>query len=354
MDFYEVFGLPKTATDEEIQKQYRKLAMQFHPDRNPGDDEAVEKFKKVQTAYEVLGDPEKRVFYDQNGHPPGKRGYQPPSQPPRSDFFRSVFNTFFGGDDRGRHVQVRVELELHQLLKDTIQNITYSKRQICKPCRGSGIKEFKSCDRCLGSGQVVTISDPPFELHGPCPSCNGSGKLKITKCDTCAGSGHGTLKDCKLDVKIPAGIHHGMQVRVPGAGEEGGEGDPPGDLFVVVLTKPHEFFKRDTVDLLTEIPVNYTTLALGGEILIPTLDNSFVNVKVPPGTQPNTRFRLKGRGLPDFRVPKKSGDILATVKLEVPNNVSEEYKEALEKLRENEKSEPTPRVAEWQSVGQDT
>lgn len=355
MDLYEVFGLPTTATDEDVQKRYRKLAMQHHPDRNPGDAVAVEKFKAVQNAYEILGDSKKRSSYDLNGRQSGnKRHSRPPQQDSHSEFFHSVFNTFFCGEDKRRHIQMRLELDLGQLLKDDTHTIFYSKRQACKSCRGSGVRRSKTCRQCHGNGQVVQIADPPFEFFGPCPTCGGSGKIEVTKCNECVGSGFGTLKDCTVDVKIPAGIHHGMQVRVQGAGEEGGENSLPGDLFVVVLTKSHSFFRREIADLWTEIPVSYSTLVLGGDILIPTLEKTFVSVKVPAGTQPNTRFRLKARGLPDFRVSNKWGDLLATVKLEVPIAPGHQYVQALEQVRLCEKAEPTPKIDEWLRVTQDT
>lgn len=342
MDFYADLDLPRTATNEEIQKRYRKLAMKYHPDRNPGDTEAVEKFKQIQTAYETLGDQEKRGFYDLNGYPQGQRQAPPP--PSQETFFRSAFNTFFGGDTRGRHVQVRLELHLNELLKESIQTVIYTKRKICKVCRGCGASSYKPCGRCLGSGQIVQAQNPPFTFTGPCPACQGQGRTDAVRCGECAGTGYGVLKDCKLDVKIPPGIDHGMQVRIRGAGEDGADGDSPGDLFVVVLVKPHDFFAREGSDLLLDIPVSYSTLIVGGEVLIPTLQDTFMSVKVPPGTQNGTRFRLKGRGIPDLHSPRKVGDILASVKLEVPANLGDDYKELLEKLRAMEASNPSPKV----------
>lgn len=339
MDFYAIFDLPKTATYEEINKRYRKLAMQYHPDRNPGDDEAVEKFKEVQAAYETLGDAGKRAFYDQNGFVQGQRA----APPPTADHLRSVFHSFFGNETRGRHVQVRLELSLNELLKESTHNITYSKRKICKSCRGCGASSFKSCPQCLGSGQR-TQTQNSFVFTGPCHHCQGQGRTETVRCGDCAGTGYDVLKDCKMDIKIPAGIDHGMQVRIRGAGEDGAEGDPAGDLFVVVLSKPHEFFKRENCDLLVEVPVSYSTLVSGGTILIPTIEDTFVSVKVPPGTQSGTRFRLKGRGLPDLQNQRKIGDILALVKLEIPTVADDEYKELMEKLKVAEEANPSPKV----------
>jgi molecular chaperone DnaJ len=344
MDYYAIFDLPKTSTDEEIQKRYRKLAMQYHPDRNPGDKEAVENFKRVQEAYETIGDPEKRAFYDQNGFPQGRRPTPPPR--PEPTYRSSVFNAFFGGDTRGRHVQVRIEVELNQLLKEFVQTVTYSKRKICKTCQGCGASSFKQCPRCHGSGQISQAENPPFVFTTTCPNCQGMGRIDAVRCGDCAGSGYGLLKDCKLDVKIPAGMDHGMQVRVRSAGEDGSEGDPPGDLFIVVLVKPHKFFKREGCDLSLDVPVSYSTLVIGGEILIPTLDNTVVSVKVPAGTQNGTRFRLKGRGMPDLK-SNKVGDILANVKLEVPTKVSGDYKDVLEKLKDLENTQPSPKIEEY-------
>jgi molecular chaperone DnaJ len=347
MDYYQVFDLPKTATQDEITKKYRVLAKQYHPDRNPGDKAAEDKFKEISAAYDVIGDPEKRSFYDAHGHAPGRRSAPPPPRPSTvqaSDFYKSVFNTFFGGDVSGRHVQVRLEIDLEDTLKDIVRNVTYSKRKTCPTCRGCGASSFKPCGHCLGSGQVTKTENPPFVFTGPCPHCQGQGKTDAVRCGDCSGSGYSLIKDCNIDVKIPAGIDQGMQVRVRGAGEAGSPGEPPGDLFVVVLIKKHEFFSREGANLTIEIPVSYSTLVAGGEILIPTLDKTFMSVKVPPGTQNGTRFRLKGRGMPDIQKPKNTGDILASVKLEVPQGVDDEYKELIEKLREVEAKNPSPRV----------
>lgn len=347
MDYYQVFDLPRTATQDEITKKYRVLAKQYHPDRNPGDKSAEDKFKEISAAYDVIGDPEKRAFYDSHGHAPGRRSSPPPPQPSTvnaSDFYKSVFGTFFGGDVRGRHVQVRLEVDLEDVLKESTHSIVYSKRKVCTTCRGCGASSFKPCQHCLGSGQITKTDKPPFVFTTSCPHCQGQGKTDSVRCADCSGSGYGLIKDCKLDVKIPAGIDQGMQVRVRGAGEDGASGDPPGDLFVVVLIKPHEFFSRDGANLTIEIPVSYSTLVSGGEILIPTLDKTFMSVKVPPGTQNGTRFRLKGRGMPDIQKPKTNGDILASVKLEVPQGLDAEYTELMEKLREFESKNPSPKV----------
>ncbi len=344
MNFYEIFDLPKTATQEEIDKQYRKLAMKYHPDRNLGDDSAVEKFKEMQEAFETLSNPAKRAYYDQHGFPQGKR---PSPHTQQNDFYRSVFNQFFGNETRGRHVQVRLDVELNELLNESIRTVTYTKQKICKVCRGCGASSFKTCSRCHGSGQTTSTENGSFVFTTPCTNCQGQGRTDAVRCSECSGTGKGIINECKIDIKIPAGIDNGMQIRVRGAGEEGFDGDPPGDLFVVILIKEHEFFKREGSDLIMDIPVNYSTLVAGGIILIPTLENTFMSVKVPPGTQNSTRFRLKGRGMPNMHNPRQVGDILASVKLEVPPILNSDYKELLEKLREIEEMNPSPKVKKY-------
>ncbi len=339
MDYYEVLGIQRTANFNEIRKAYRQKARLHHPDTNLGNKEqATELFKKVKEAYDILGDPIKRSHYD------GKQPHN--SRPkPRSADFNSVFEEFFGGGvNRGRNIQVRVECELTDILRGCTKHIIVKKRQCCHNCDGKGYSTFVACPTCGGSG----FSEPagvgsPFEFSMQCTACQGSGKHNIERCDICAGAGFGAFTEKALVVQIPQGIDNGMQVRVQGEGEEGKIGSKIGDLFVVVLIKDHPIFKREGRDLYCDVPVSYTQLVLGAEIELPTLDKSMVKVKVPSGTQTHTRFRMKGRGLPDIRSPLQLGDIVATVKIESPTELCEGYREVLEKLADLENKHPTPK-----------
>lgn len=335
MDFYEIFEVSRDATHDDIEKQYRKLAKLHHPDRNGGDEVSLEKFKEMQAAYDIIGNPDKRRSYDSKFFQKKRLS---------SDFDDRFFSTFFGSDNRGRNIQVRLEIEINQLLKESIHTINYSKRNLCKVCRGSGLSSFKNCPKCLGSGQTINVNQIG---SSPCGNCQGQGITHSVRCSDCDGTGYGIVKNCKLEVKIPPGIDHGMQVRICNEGEDGSDGQPTGDLYVTVLLKDHEFFKRENFDLLVDVPVNYSTLIIGGEILIPTLEGVYVKVKVPVSTPSDTRFRLKGRGIPKY--DGKSGDILATIKLEVPIAISDQYKELLAKLKTMEEIEISPKVKSYKN-----
>ena len=344
MDYYETLGVSRTATEAEIKKAYRRNALKYHPDRNPGDKSAEEMFKRVQEAYDSLSDPVKRSHYD------GGSSFRsaPPRGRRRQPDFASVFEEFFGGGvDRGRNIQVRVEVDLTDIMSGCTRHILVKKRMRCPGCEGKGYTSFVPCPACGGSGFGAKIDSAPFQFTMPCNLCKGSGKSSIDRCTDCAGAGFGGFTEKTLAVPIPQGIDNGMQVRIQGEGEEGAFGSRPGDLFVVVLIKDHPIFKREGRDLYCEIPVSYTQLVLGDEIELPTLDKSSVKVKVPAGTQTGTRFRMKGRGLPDIQSPLHLGDILATVKVESPAELCGEYKTLLEKLAEMERLHPTPKREEF-------
>jgi molecular chaperone DnaJ len=348
-DYYELLGVTRTATPQEIKSAYRKLAMKYHPDRNPGDKEAEAMFKRVQEAYDTLSDPGKRAYYNGNGTPgptPGRRQSrrQRPFHQGASSEFQSIFEEFFGGGvDRGRNIQVRVECELLEIVQGCHKTIQYKKRNRCTSCEGQGFTKFNPCGACGGSGFAQVTESNPFQFVQQCVHCHGSGKIAVERCSDCGGGGFTALLEKQLTVTIPPGIDNGMQVRVRGEGEEGRLGSRTGDLFVVVLIKEHPIFKRNGADLVLDVPVSYTQLVLGQEIEIPTLKDGIVNVKMPVGTQSNTRFRLKGKGLPHLQTPTVLGDIIATVKVETPNELCDEYKELIEKLAEVEKKHITPR-----------
>lgn len=346
-DHYEVLGVSRTASEEEIRKAYRKLARQHHPDMNPGDVAATERFKEVQLAYETLSDPAKRAAYDSYGPRMNFRRRPAASRPgPASGgfSFEEVMEEFFGGSSfRGRNIQVRVEIEFLDVLKGCTKAIKIKKRKRCARCTGNGFTEFSPCKICNGTG-FKTVADAPFEFRTACEVCAGSGKAAVVRCGDCLGSGFTPMQEKSLEVTIPPGIDNGMQVRVVGEGEESQRGGRPGDLHVFVLVKDHPIFRREGVNLTVDVPVSYTQLALGGEIEIPTLDQGNMKVSIPAGSQPNTRFRLKGRGFPS---PKGLGDILVTVKVETPKEPNEEYRKVLEQLAELEKANVTPRREAW-------
>lgn len=348
-DFYEVLGVTRSATDEEIKKAYRKGARKYHPDVNPGDPEAVEKFKEVQEAYETLSDPLKKSRYDgttaHNMHFRRKPKKGPATPPPGSSF-EEVMEEFFGGSSfKGRNITVRLEIDFKEVLAGCTKHVKVKKRKRCSGCMGHGYTGFQPCPHCEGSG-FVQVADAPFGFRTACQVCGGSGKASVVKCGDCAGSGFlpGYTEEAVV-INIPSGIDNGMQVRLAGQGEESLRGGRAGDLIVFVLVKEHPIFSREGPDITVEVPVSYTQLVLGGEIEIPTLAEGRLKVKVPEGSQSHTKFRLRGKGFPNGR--GSMGDLIATLKIETPKNLNEEYKKALEQLAELEKHNVTPRREQW-------
>ncbi len=353
MDYYEVLGVARTVTEEGVKKAYRHLAKQHHPDRNPGDKEAESKFKEVQEAYNVLGDRDKKATYDGASASPSMRFRRKADTTPRpSASFDDVVSEIFGGSVfRGRNIQVRVEITLNEVLTGCTKSIKVKKRKRCLKCTGHGYTGFASCAICGGTGMKM-IQDAPFNIQTPCQACQGSGKASVDRCGDCLGGGFTPMQDKSLNVAIPAGIGHGMAVRIANEGEEAQKNGKPGDVMVVVLVKEHPIFKVEGSNLLVDMPVSYTQVALGGKVNIPTLDGGNMEVDVPQGSQSNTRFRLKGRGLPDTR--KGVGDLVASIKVETPKVLDDDYKKILEQLSELENKVVTPRREAWaKKVAQD-
>jgi molecular chaperone DnaJ len=349
-DFYEVLGVPKNASDDEIKKAYRKLAMKFHPDRNQGDKakEAEVKFKEVKEAYEMLSDGQKRAAYDQYGHagvdpnmrggPGGAEGFNG-----FGEAFGDIFGDIFGQQRRGASGrQVYRGNDLSYALEITLEDAANGKdAQLripswdeCNTCHGTGAKpgtSAKTCTTCNGSGQVQ-MRQGFFSVQQTCPHCRGSGKIIPDPCNTCHGQGK--IKSQKtLEVKIPAGIDDGMRIRSTGNGEPGTNGGPPGDLFIEIRIKKHDIFERDGDDLHCAVPISFTTAALGGEIRVPTLAGEAA-IDIPEGTQNDKQFRLRGKGIKGLR-SSFPGDLYCHITVETPVKLTEHQRKLLKELDES-------------------
>ena len=350
-DYYKVLDVPKTATEADIKKAYRRLAMKYHPDRNPDDAEAVERFKEAKEAYEVLTDPPKRAAYDQYGHAgldaaaAGARG-RGNAADAFSDIFGDVFGDIFGAARRGGHAQVfrgadlryDLELDLHEAVFGHSVEIEVPKLAECETCHGSGAAKGstpQTCDACGGSGQV-RISQGFFQLQQTCPKCRGAGTIVRNPCDTCLGQGR-VRRTRNLSVKIPAGVDTGDRIRLGGEGEAGRNGGPPGDLYVEVHVREHAIFERDGEHLSCEVPVSFATAALGGTVEVPTLDGN-VALKIPAETQSGRVFRLRDKGVKPVRGGSR-GDLFCRVVVETPVHLSAEQRELIRQLEESLKEE---------------
>jgi molecular chaperone DnaJ len=338
-DYYEVLGVNRDASEDEIKKSYRRLAMKFHPDRNPDNPKAEEQFKEAKAAYEVLTDANKRSAYDQFGH----AGVDPSVGAGAGGFggfadaFGDIFGDIFGGGRgrsnvyRGADLRYNLEIALEEAARGTETKIRIPTMQQCETCHGSGAKpgtKPTTCTTCSGHGQV-RMQQGFFSIQQTCPKCHGSGKVVQSPCATCHGAGR--VKQHKtLSVKIPVGVDEGDRIRLSGEGETGVNGGPPGDLYVVIHLKPHPVFQRDHNDLHCEMPVSFTAAALGGEIEIPTLDG-YAKIRVPAETQSGKVFRLRGKGIKGVRsaVP---GDLMCHVVVETPVNLTPRQKELLQEL----------------------
>lgn len=346
-DYYEVLGVSKDATKEEIKKSYRKLARKYHPDVNKEAD-AAEKFKEVKEAYEVLSDDQKRAQYDQFGHAgaqgQGFGGFGGGAQ----DFggFGDIFDMFFGGGGRrrdpnaprqGADLQYTIVLDFEEAIFGKETDISIPKEENCDTCYGSGAKpgtKKKTCSYCNGSGQLNTEQNTPFGRvvnRRVCHHCNGTGKIIPEKCVTCGGTGK-VKKNKKIHISIPAGIDEGQQIRVSGKGEPGVNGGPAGDLYVVVKVRSHEFFEREGDNIYCELPLTFAQAALGDEVEIPTVHGK-VMLKIPAGTQSGKVFRLKGKGAPNVR-GHGHGDQHVQIRVVTPTRLTERQKELLREFNE--------------------
>jgi molecular chaperone DnaJ len=345
-DYYEILGISRSATDVEIKSAYRKLAMKHHPDRNPGDKKAEDQFKLAAEAYAVLADSEKRAMYDRFGHAgvgaaAGPAGFDPSVFAEFGDLGDLLGNMFgfgdvFGGRRRGgpqRGADLRYDLEItfEESARGAETVIQIPRQEHCETCHGSGSAPGSSpvtCPQCKGHGQV-RFQQGFFTVARTCPQCRGAGRIISKPCAACHGAGTVT-RERKITVKVPAGISSGQQLRLQDEGEAGAAGGPAGHLFVVVHVQEHEFFRRDGNNLFCEIPVNFTTLALGGEVQAPTLDGT-ETVKVAEGTATGTTLRLRGKGMPDVN-GRGRGDLFATVQVVTPRKLTKDQRRLLEQL----------------------
>lgn len=360
-DYYEVLGVNKDASADDIKKAYRKLAMKHHPDRNPDNPKAEEHFKEAKEAYEMLSDDQKRAAYDQYGHAGVEQGAGGAGFGGAGfgDAFGDIFGDIFGGGARGQRSNVyrgadlryNMEISLEDAAKGTETKIRIPVQASCETCKGSGAKAGKSpvtCTTCNGHGQV-RMQQGFFSVQQTCPKCHGTGKIikDEDKCDTCHGAGRQKINKT-LSVKIPAGVDEGDRIRLSGEGEAGVNGGPTGDLYVVVHLKEHEIFQRDGGNLHCEMPISFSTAALGGEIEVPTLGGS-AKMKIPAETQTGGVFRLRGKGIKPLRTTEY-GDLMVHVVVETPIKLTEKQKELLREFETSTQADSgkhSPRSKGW-------
>lgn len=345
-DYYEVLGVSRGATEEEIRKSYRKLARQYHPDVNKAAD-AEEKFKEAQEAYEVLSDAQKKAQYDQFGHNDFNSGFSGGGGFNAQDFgFGDIFDMFFGGGGarknpnaprQGASLEYQLEIEFVDSVFGKEVDLTIPRTDTCDTCSGSGARSQsrpETCQVCKGTGQAETVQNTPFGRivnRRVCYSCQGKGNIIKDPCTICSGTGQ-AKKNKTIHVKIPAGIHEGAQLRVSGEGEAGLHGGPPGDLYITIFVKEHDFFEREGDDLTCVLPITFAQATLGDEVIVPTLEAK-AKLKIPPGTQTGTEFRMQGKGVPRLR-GFGQGDLRVEVRVIVPKKLNDEQKEALRRFND--------------------
>jgi molecular chaperone DnaJ len=366
-DFYEILGISKTASPDEIKKAYRKVAMQFHPDRNPGDKSAEEKFKEAAEAYEILSDADKRSKYDRFGHQafgPGTSGGASYGGGMNMDdifsqfgdvFGDDVFGNFFGGGrrsstgrsrgQRGSNLRIKMRLTYEEIAKGVVKNVKVKKHVICNTCNGSGAKDKSSvqtCSTCNGSGQVRRVTSTflgQMQTVTTCPTCNGEGTNVTAKCASCKGEGR-VYGEETISIDIPAGVQEGMQLSMSGKGNAGERGGAPGDLIIQIEEEPHAELHRDGLNVAYDLHISFPDAAFGTQVEVPTIDGR-AKIKIPPGTQSGKIFRLKGKGFPEVQGYSK-GDQLIQVNIWTPQNISADEKEALEKMNLSDNFKPNP------------
>jgi molecular chaperone DnaJ len=344
-DYYEILGVARDATDQQIKSAYRKLALKYHPDRNPGDKKAEEAFKEAAEAYAVISDAEKRAAYDRFGHAgvgAGAGGFDPSTFAGFEDIFGNLgdlfgFGEMFGGrrrrsgPQRGADLRYDLEISFEESFTGTETTLQIPREETCETCTGTGAAAGSSpevCAHCRGTGQQ-RFQQGFLTVARPCPTCRGTGKIISKPCQACRGAGR-IARDRKITAKIPAGIATGQRLRLYGEGEHGSAGGPPGDLYVVVHVQEHKIFQRDGDDLYCELPVPFPVAALGGDVRVPTMVGD-EELRIPAGTQAGARFKLRGKGMPNVS-GRGHGDLFAIVRVAVPKKLSKEQKHLLEEL----------------------
>jgi molecular chaperone DnaJ len=357
-DYYEILNVDRNASEPEIRQAYRRLAMKYHPDRNPGDQAAEEQFKEVKEAYEALSDARKRAAYDQFGHAgvegAAGGGFGGPAD--LGDIFGGVFRDIFGGGRgggqqsyRGADLRYNLELTLEEAVFGTTARIRVPTLVTCATCAGSGAKpgtKPTTCPTCRGAGQV-RMQQGFFSIQQTCPRCQGRGSIIPEPCATCRGVGR-VEEQKTLSVKVPAGVDNGDRIRLAGEGEAGEHGGPPGDLYVQIQVKPHPIFTREESDLYCEVPISFTTAALGGDLEVPTLDGR-LSLKIPAETQTGKVFRIRGKGVKPVR-GGPTGDLLCRAIVETPVNLTREQKDLLQQFAETMEAggkRHTPQQGSW-------
>lgn len=358
-DYYDLLGVERGVDEKALKSAYRKLAMKFHPDRNPGDSAAEQSFKEVSEAYEVLRDPQKRAAYDRFGHAAFEgRGAGGPGGPGFGNDFASamsdIFDEFFGGGGRGPRsganggrqrggdLRYNLEISLEDAFSGRTVDITVPSSSACETCSGTGAKPGTSpvtCSTCQGAGRI-RVAQGFFTLERTCIACQGRGTVVVDPCNTCSGTGR-VSKERDLSVNIPAGIEDGTRIRLAGEGEAGTMGAPSGDLYIFLSIAPHDFFQRDGADLHCRVPISMARAALGGQVEVPSIAGEKTRVKIPEGTQTGRQFRLRGKGMPIMRTPQ-TGDMYIEVMVETPRNLSRRQRELLAEFEDVSSTENHP------------
>jgi molecular chaperone DnaJ len=356
-DYYEVLGVQRTATEVELKSSFRKLAMQYHPDKNPGDKTAEVKFVEINEAYQVLSDPQKRGAYDRFGHAAfqnGGPGGGPGFGNEFGDFMSDIFDSFFGdarpgqqrrgpsGRERGADLRYNLEVSLEDAFNGRAASVTIPTSVTCEVCSGTGAKagsKPRQCPTCGGQGRV-RAAQGFFSIERTCPNCHGRGEVIDDPCPNCSGAGRIT-RERTLSVNIPAGVEDGTRIRIAGEGEVGLRGGPTGDLYIFLSVKPHQLFQRDGADLYCQVPISFVTAALGGEFVVPTIDGQDAKVKVPEGTSSGKQFRLRQKGMSVLR-SRDRGDLYIQVAVETPQNLTRRQRELLAEFDRESSKDTSP------------